>query len=74
MKTFSLIPNILFSISLMACQTDKDGDGFVAPEDPDSIKAGEDCNDNDDDIGNPSEEVCDDIDNDSVHGVLQSAL
>ena len=64
MKTFSLIPNILFSISLMACQTDKDGDGFVAPEDPDSIKAGEDCNDNDDDIGNPSEEVCDDIDND----------
>ncbi len=64
MRTSVFFPSMFLSLAVTACQTDKDGDGLLAPEDPSSIKASEDCNDDDDTIGAPSEEVCDGIDND----------
>ncbi len=64
MKKNILLPSFLFTLALTGCQTDNDGDGLLAPEDGASIKANEDCNDDDATIGAPSEEICDGIDND----------
>ena len=64
---------VILSLLLVACDVDKDGDGLYAPADPNSIKAGEDCNDEDANVKSPTEEACDGIDND-CDGIIDNGV